>query len=270
MSDGWCPFAIPCPGLAEKTGYSGKDKTHAKVGVVLHTMEYESTPEWNDATTLHNALFSGREASWTFSICKFMNGSILYQHYPLDAVTWHAGYQGNLWLIGIETEGIAPGKFTEAQFALLVKTLRWVKEEHGWLKWWGIGDRTFQLSKLDQPLNERGWLFEHNAVPGASATDCAVFSRGQVDPDRLLRDLREEGDMTQDWHARRWPSGLLRQVAGHAEAAAGLVDHAWSGTEYAELEHEVRAAAEKLDKARQILRDNGLGPETGDWRIDTF
>ena len=45
MSDGRCPFAIWCPGPREKTGYSGDDKTHAKVGVGLHSAEYESTPE---------------------------------------------------------------------------------------------------------------------------------------------------------------------------------------------------------------------------------
>jgi len=271
MSDGWCEWAIPCPGPPEKTGYwhaAGQwvDRTHAKVGVVLHTMEYESTPEWNDATTLHNALFSEREASWTFSICEFMGGALLFQHYPIGTVCWAQGYQGNLWLDSIETERIAPHKLTDPQYALLLKLLRWIKEVHGWDDWAGIGDRDIGLEYW---VGLDAWLFEHRAVPGAPATDCAVFSRGQVDPDRLLRDLKE-GDMTQDWHARRWPSGLLRQVAGHAEAAAGLVDHAWSGTEYAELEHEVRAAAEKLDKARQILRDNGLGPETGDWKVDTF
>ena len=192
MNNGICPFAIWCPGPPEKTGYSGKDKTHAKVGVVLHTMEYESTPEWNDATTLHNALFSGREASWTFSICKFMNGSILYQHYPLDAVTWHAGYQGNLWLIGIETEGIAPGKFTEPQYALLLKLLRWVAGEHGWANTWRVYEKGQVF--IDDPLQPV--VMEHNSVPGAPPTNCQVFTRGQVDPERLLRDLKEE---PMDW-----------------------------------------------------------------------
>jgi len=191
MPDGWCEWAIPCPGPESKTGYKNAagqwvDRTHTKVGIVTHCAEYESTPEWDDYKTLHNALFSDREASWTFSICKFMNGSILYQHYPLDAVTWHAGYQGNLWLVGIETEGIAPGKFTEAQYALLVKTLRWIKEAHQWKLAWRIGDRQFISAALDS------FLFEHANTPGAPATDCAVFSRGQVDPDRLLRDLKEE------------------------------------------------------------------------------
>jgi len=190
MSDLWFPDAIRLDGPASKTGYNGATKTHPKVGVCLHTMGYESTPEWNDATTLHNALFSGREASWTFSICKFMNGSVLYQHYPLDAVCWAQGYQGNLWLIGIETEGIAPGKFTEAQYELLVKLLRWIKEAQGWPEWYGIGFKGFVLS--ENVLYDGGYLWEHNAVPGAPATNCAVFTHGQVDPERLLRDLREE------------------------------------------------------------------------------
>jgi hypothetical protein len=53
-----------------------------------------------------------------------------------------------------------------------------------------------------------GWLFEHNNTPLAPATDCAVFTHGQVDPERLLRDLREE-DM--DWQPK-----LLR-ISGQDE-----------------------------------------------------
>jgi len=193
MSKGWCEWAIPCPGPPEKTGYSGKEKAHAKVGVVLHTMEYESTPEWNDTTTLHNALFSEREASWTFSICRFMNGALLFQHYPIGTVCWAQGYQGNLWLDSIETEGIAPEKLSEAQYELLVKTLRWIGEQYRYEWWEGPGNRQTDLPRALQACG--GWLFEHAAVPGAPPTNCQVFTRGQVDPQRLLRDLKE-GDMS--------------------------------------------------------------------------
>jgi len=186
-----CPFALWLPGPPEKTGYNGSQKTHPKVGVVLHTMEYESTPEWDDAITLHNALFSEREASWTFSICKFFGGALLFQHYEIGAVCWAQGYDGNLWLDSIETEGIAPGKFTEPQLALLVKTLRWIKEAHGWGEWVGTGNRNINLAIASRP-----YLFEHNAVPGAPATNCAVFTHGQVDGAKLLAALNaEEEDM---------------------------------------------------------------------------
>jgi len=190
MLELWCPFAIRLNGPPEKTGYRSNegpiDRTHAKVGVTLHSMEYESTPEWDDATTLHNALFSGREASWTFSIVKFFGGALLFQHYPIGAVCWAQGYQGNLWLDSIETESIAPGKFTEAQYQLLVKLLRWIKEAHGWRDEWLEGGKDVSLGTSSP------WLFEHNAVPGAPATNCRVFSNRQVDPVRLLADLQED------------------------------------------------------------------------------
>jgi hypothetical protein len=73
-----------------------------------------------------------------------------------------------------------------------------------------------------------------------------------------------------DWHARRWPSGLLRQAAGHFHAAAALCDHAWTQSEYDELLAEILKGNHKLQMAREVLRDNGLGPETGDKRINTL
>jgi len=200
MSEGICPFAVWCPGPEWKTGYSGRDKIHIKVGVALHSAEYESTPEWDDYTTLHNALFSDREASWTFSICDFLwygqEAAILFQHYPIGTVCWAQGYQGNLWLDSIEHERIAPHKLTGPQYELLVKTLRWVWRERGWLYHLGIGNKQTPLGVWEGKSYLAGWLFDHNAVPGAPATDCQVFTRGQIDPQQLLRDLKEEG---MDW-----------------------------------------------------------------------
>jgi len=191
MSDLWCPFAIRLDGPASKTGYQDDEgnrilETHEKVGIDYHTMEYESPDWYDDAKTLYNALFSGREASWIFSICSMFGAAWLYQHYPLNAVTWAQGYLGNLWLIGIETESKDKHKFTPAEYALLVRVSKWIGQNLGW-KWRGVGNRQ---TKLTYGVN--GWLFEHNATPLAPGTDCAVFTHGQVDPERLLRDLREE------------------------------------------------------------------------------
>lgn len=222
--NGICPFAIWLPGPESKTGYNGTQKTHAKVGVTVHTMEYESTPEWNDSVTLYNALFSEREASWTFSICKFLptgtheDSAILFQHYPVGTVCWAQGYQGNLWLDSIENEGIAPGEFTDPQYALLVKTLKWMKEAQGCPAEtpWITGSRQTDLAyHWVGPI-----LFEHNAVPGAPATNCAVFTHGQVDPIRLLEALNEEeDDMPLTAQDRAWVimySGGRKLVKGTA------------------------------------------------------
>jgi hypothetical protein len=189
MSERICPFAIWLPGPPEKTGYSGAQKTRAKVGVTLHSMEYESEPQWEDAKTLYNTLFSAREASWTFSIVWFLNGEALFQHYPIGTVCWAQGYPGNLWLDSIELEDVwkTGGGVTEGQYRLLVKLLRWRAEVEGWRSRWAIGDRGLTLPDCGPPM-----VFEHNGTPGAPATQCAVFAHGQVDAQRLLADLRED------------------------------------------------------------------------------
>jgi len=191
MPELWCSFAIPLPGPASKTGYQDDAGnhilvTHEKVGLDYHAMEYESPDWYDDAKTLYNALFSGRVASWPFSICTMFGAAWLYQHYPLNAVTWAQGYLGNLWLIGIETESKDKHKFTEPEYALLVKVSKWIGQNLEW-KWRGVGNRQ---TKLTHGVN--GWLFEHNNTPLAPGTDCQVFTHGQVDPERLLRDLKEE------------------------------------------------------------------------------
>jgi hypothetical protein len=171
-------------------------------------MEYESEPAWNDATTLHNALFSTREASWTFSICKFFGGALLFQHYPVGAVRWAQEYRGNLWLDSIEVETVAPHKFTEPQYELLVKTLRWIKEAHGWPQQrWAIGNRDYNLAHT-----RPGMLFEHNAVPGAPATYCAVFSNGQVDATRLLADLEDDVTLQRELEIAREFAGMSGEL----------------------------------------------------------
>lgn len=199
MSAGICPFALQCPGPEWKRGYGRLgdrvQTTHAKVGVVLHSAEYESTPEWNDYTTLHNTLFSDREASWTFTICEFMGGALLFQHYPLGTTCWAQGYLGNLWLDSVEFERIAPHKLTEPMYELLVKLLRWIKQEHGWQEQWDVGNRGWVLSGP----NTAPALFEHNNTPGAPPTNCAVFTNEQVDPQQLIRDLKEEPMPEIDW-----------------------------------------------------------------------
>jgi len=151
--------------------------THEKRGVTIHTAEYD-VRDW-DEKILYNALFSGRIASWHFTITK---EGWLFQHYPVDTTCWHCGYPGNLWAVGIECEGIAPDKISGPQYDLLVRLLKWLKENLGWRNGYHRG-------LVRSPSVEDAQVYEHRDW---MATDCAVFTRGMIDPDFLIIGLKEE------------------------------------------------------------------------------
>lgn len=183
-----CPFALQLPGPDWKRGYNygTLHLTHEKTGVTIHTAEYDLA---EDDKILYNALFSDRIASWHFTITK---EGWLFQHYPVDTTCWHAGYDANLWTVGIECEGIAPDKISGSQYGLLVRLLRWIKEDRNW----GTGYwRDIHASKefCCGLWEHRDWM----------ATDCAVFSRGMIDAGKLIADLKEEEVID-------WPKEKLR------------------------------------------------------------
>jgi hypothetical protein len=102
---------------------------------------------------------------------------------------------------------------------------------------------------------------------------------GKTDPGALFDEAkllaridywrRQEDDMSdEDWKKRRWSSGLLRKAAGFLETAAGLCDIAWSDPEYAELAEMIQRAKVNIDAACSVLAHEGLGPETGNKKIE--
>lgn len=107
MTETWLPFCVRRPGPPEKVGYGGvrTRRLDEIEGEVKHSME----------GTLDGALGelykASRQASWHLSIPK--DGPPL-QHYPLEAILWHAGLPGdrrfdtsivgNMTLIGEEHE----------------------------------------------------------------------------------------------------------------------------------------------------------------------
>lgn len=159
MAGTWLPLAIKRLGPSWKQGYpSATSRSLAQIeGEIKHSAEGSLS-----------ALFSeldrpDRTASWTFSHAK---DGRLFQHYPLEAITWHAGLAGdrridtsligNATLIGEEHEGGGPGNagepLTEAQYetslyvsrevrqlcphvAINPPTLRLNLWEHNWLSW---------------------------------------------------------------------------------------------------------------------------------------
>ena len=105
MSDGWLDFCIRLDGPKEKQGYPGVPygPLEEKEGEVDHSTEGPLSAALGELNKLE------RQASWHFTVPKA--GPPL-QHYPLEAITWHAGLPGdrrqdtsligNLTLIGVE------------------------------------------------------------------------------------------------------------------------------------------------------------------------
>lgn len=100
---------------------------------------------------LHELQRADRGAAWHFSV---LQSGEVWQHYPLNAVLWHAGNTyANARYIGIEHEGIAGQPLTDAQRAASVALVTWIASQRHW-----------------EPL--RGvTLFEHNEVSD-KGTEC--------------------------------------------------------------------------------------------------
>ena len=105
MTSTWLDFCIRLDGPKEKAGYPGvPTRTLTEIeGEVDHSTEGPLSAALGELNKLE------RQASWHFTVPKA--GPPL-QHYPLEAITWHAGLPGdrrtetsligNLTLIGVE------------------------------------------------------------------------------------------------------------------------------------------------------------------------
>ena len=174
MTETWLDFCARRPGPSWKVGYPGVSRrTLAQIeGEVDHSMEGYRRGAY--------AVLDGiRQASWTFSVYRVGPPE---QHYPLEAIPWHAGLPGdrrqdtsligNLTLVGMEHEGLRE-PLTESQFAWSVRISRAIRDLCP-----SVGAR---------PPALRANLFEHNWL---SATNCPS---GRIPWGAKIAALQEDG-----------------------------------------------------------------------------
>ena len=153
----WLDWCVRWPGPPQKAGYpSAPSRTLDQIeGEVKHSTEGPLLAALGELAKL------SRRASWTFTVD---TDGTAYQHYPLEAITWHCGVLGdhsrdtslvgNLTLVGIEhvdrIGGVQLDTLTPAALAATKRitedlrrlcfliaanppTLRLNEWEHGWL-----------------------------------------------------------------------------------------------------------------------------------------
>ena len=185
----WLPWAIRHPGPVQKVGYDG--------GATRSLAEIEGEVKHSSEGTLAGALAElaklDRTASWHLTIAKT---GVVYQHYPLEAITWHAGLPGdrrfdtsllgNLTLIGEEYEGGGPGNMGEPLTAKQLETSIRVSEFV----------RTVCPHVAASPPTLRLNLWEHGWL---SPTSCPS---GRIPWDRIITALEpKEEEMTPEQEA---------------------------------------------------------------------
>lgn len=179
MPELWLPGAIHRPGPAWKQGYPWASVRDGK-GVVFHT------PEGGFGSTLQQ-LDGPMSKSWHGTVDR--DGKV-YQHYPLDAVTWHAGPAANPFYPGFEFVDDGTQGITLLQIDTAIR----------------IVDHLFELDHW--PAVERDvTLFEHNQFmptacpsgffPWETIKDGAI---GVPAPDPL-----------EVWHVLGWVAGAYQR-----------------------------------------------------------
>lgn len=152
MADTWGAYAIVRPGPPHKTGVPGVYSRHGQ-GVVVHSAE-------GSLEAALGVLDDPRPASWHLTVAK---DGRYYQHYPIEVVCWHAGFDANVRYVGVECEGVAGEPLTPEQVSTLRSILDWLQAVDAW------------------PVRERGvTLWEHNEF---MPTNCPS---GRIPWDQLL------------------------------------------------------------------------------------
>src|SRR3954454_17405963 len=97
MTETWCPFAVRHDGPATKV--DGGWRTG--LGAVLHSADGSLEGAFGELAKVSGAKPSDWQKSWHFTV----DDSGIFQHYPLEAQTWHAGPAANPYYVGIEHTG---------------------------------------------------------------------------------------------------------------------------------------------------------------------
>ena len=121
MPEFWIPGAVHRPGPANKTGYPWATVRQG-AGVVFHT------PEGSFGGALQQ-LDGPASKSWHGTIDR--DGTI-YQHYPLDRITWHAGTGANPYYPGFEFVDNGDQSITPEQLEAAVKIVEHLRRLDSW------------------------------------------------------------------------------------------------------------------------------------------
>lgn len=199
MSTEWCSFAIRWDGPAWKQGYRDL-AVNTLEGIVDHSAEGSLPACLSELDKPH------RYASWWATVAK--NGRI-YQHYPLTAITWHAGSrEANRRFVGVEHEGRAGEPLTEAQYQATLQLHRWL--------WVQMG-----LGTPERRVN----LWEHLELAGTACPSA------RIPWSRLITDLKEVEMSEQDKLelTLRQGAARLQKKLADLDFQAVVNDLAWLG-----------------------------------------
>lgn len=116
----WYPAAQRLDGPASKSGFPGRGDREGR-GVVVHSAEgYRAGLE-------SRILDPNVALSWHFSV---MMDGLVQQHYPIEAMCWHARTPANYRYVGIECEGQAA--LAPRQLTALIDLLGWLSTADDW------------------------------------------------------------------------------------------------------------------------------------------